>query len=624
MKNEERRMMCWGAGCQPANRTCAASLLSLFFILLFSFFTPAHAQTVHFSHPGGFYSDTFSLSLQLAYAPEGEPFTIRYTLNGNAPTECDPPYTAPIPLSAACLPRSALFRVPNVPEDRWYAPDSVERIIVVRAAAFDAEGYRRSPVITHSYLIDSLLHRRIALPVVSLCADSLSLFDADTGLMAPGWYFDRRYAYSTGNYFQRGRHWERPAAFAYYAPDGGATEQDCGLRVHGNSQRVLVQKGLSLYARREYGDNRFSYPFFGPDGRADYRRLVLRPWSTSWSGAGIEDWLCQHLADSLRFDHLATRPVVLFLNGEYWGIYFLEEKADEHYIEEHHGVDSRQVDLLAYWGDEVENGSAERWRAFYQWLEADGTDMGRLSNEVDTGAVMDYMLMQILILNDDWPVSNVRQWATDGTPWRWIFFDADGALASFPDNAAILDYMTYYSSHLRPSARGAVRRTEGSFQIHSSHTSPQSTLLFRRLFADRGFLEASMRRLRELVATHFDYRRSGALLQQVVKEVESEVPYQIRRFDKPSSMVRWRMAVEVIDEFLRTEPEAMVNEYAQYFGLEQSRSDLCTVYDRYGQPVATGRLHDLRAQLPKGVYYVRRDGDDPLKWTVDQPLKTNP
>lgn len=624
MKNEERRMRCWGAGCQPANRTCAASQLSLFFILLFSFFTPAHAQTVHFSHPGGFYSDTFSLSLQLAYAPEGESFTIRYTLNGNAPTECDTPYTAPIPLSAACLPRSALFRVPNVPEDRWYAPDSVERIIVVRAAAFDAEGYRRSPVITHSYLIDSLLHRRIALPVVSLCADSLSLFDADTGLMAPGWYFDRRYAYSTGNYFQRGRHWERPAAFAYYAPDGGATEQDCGLRVHGNSQRVLVQKGLSLYARREYGDNRFSYPFFGPDGRADYRRLVLRPWSTSWSGAGIEDWLCQHLADSLRFDHLATRPVVLFLNGEYWGIYFLEEKADEHYIEEHHGVDSRQVDLLAYWGDEVENGSAERWRAFYQWLEADGTDMGRLSNEVDTGAVMDYMLMQILILNDDWPVSNVRQWATDGTPWRWIFFDADGALASFPDNAAILDYMTYYSSHLRPSARGAVRRTEGSFQIPSSHTSPQSTLLFRRLFADRGFLEASMRRLRELVATHFDYRRSGALLQQVVKEVESEVPYQIRRFDKPSSMVRWRMAVEVIDEFLRTEPEAMVNEYAQYFGLEQSRSDLCTVYDRYGQPVATGRLHDLRAQLPKGVYYVRRDGDDPLKWTVDQPLKTNP
>ena len=44
----------------------------------------------------------------------------------------------------------------------------------------------------------------------------------------------------------------------------------------------------------------------------------------------------------------------------------------------------------------------------------------------------------------------------------------------------------------------------------------------------------------------------------MVKEVESEVPYQIRRFDSPSSMVRWRMALSVIDDFLRTEPEAMV------------------------------------------------------------------
>ena len=559
----------------------------------------ADGQAVQFSHNGGFYADTFSLSMQLMYAPDTLPLTIHYTLDGNTPTECDAPYTRPLPLSADCLPQANIYRVPTVPDDRWFQPDSVEKIIVVRAAAFDAEGYRRTPVTTHSYLIDSLAGRRTALPVVSLCVDSLSLFDPDTGLFVPGWYFDRRYPYGTGNYFQRGRQWERRAAFAYYAPDGSATELDCGLRVHGNSQRVLVQKGLSLYARREYGDNSFDYPFFGNGGREIFRRLVLRPWATSWSGAGIEDWLCQHLADSLRFDHLATRPVVLFINGEYWGIYFLEEKADEHFIEEHHGVDSREVDLLAYWGDEVENGSSARWNEFYQWLQADGTDFDRLAAQVDTGAVMDYMLMQILILNDDWPVSNVRQWASGPSPWRWIFFDADGALSSFPDNAAILDYMTF--------------RASGS----SSHTSLQSTLLFRRLFANRSFLEASMKRLREIVDTRFSYRRSGALLQQVVNEVEAEVPYQIRRFDKPSSMVRWRMAVEVIDDFLRTEPLAMVNEYAQYFGLDVPKSDLCTVLDRYGKLVATGHLQDLRPHLPRGVYYVRRIGDEPQKWIVN-------
>ena len=583
-----------GSGMKDSAAAGNLRKLFLFFIFNSSLFVPVSGQAVVFSHPGGFYADTFSLSMHIDFAPQGaEGYAIHYTLDGGEPTECATRYEAPLPLSAACYSQSEAYKVKTVPDDRWFAPDSVERIIVVRAAAFDSNGYRCSPVTSHSYLIDSLLGRRISLPVVSVCADSLSLFDHDTGLFVPGWYHDPHYAYSTGNYFQKGRHWEREAAMGYYAPDGTALEQDCGLRAHGNSQRVLVQKGMSLYARNDYGERSFDYPFFGDRGRRNYRRLVLRPWSTSWSGAGVEDWLCQHLADSLRFDHLSTRPVVLFLNGEYWGIYFLEEKADEHYLEARHGVEADSVDLLAYWGSEVENGAVERWEHFYRWLEREGSDIGYIAAQVDTGAVMDYMLMQILILNDDWPVSNVRQWAEPQGRWRWIFFDADGALSSFPDNAAILDYMTYKAS-------GA-----------GSHTSYRSTLLFRRLFADRQFLERSMARLREVVDTRFSYSRSGALLRDIVAQVESEVPYQIRRFDKPSSMVKWRLSVSLIDDYLRTEPEAMVNEYAQYFGLEVPRDGSFAAYDRVGRQVLPAGSREVQMQaLPKGVYFLRMDGGE--------------
>lgn len=578
--------------------------LGIYFVLLLAALSSATGQVVSFSHEGGFYADTFTLSMTLDYVPQGEgPYTIHYTLNGNEPTECDTLYRAPIALTEACYSTSSLYRVPTVPADRWFAPEAVERIIVVRAAAFDTDGYRCSPVTTHSYLIDSLLGRRITLPVVSLCADSLSLFDHDTGLFVPGWYHDPRYAYSTGNYFQRGRQWEREVSFAYYDVDGSVMEQTCGLRAHGNSQRVLAQKGLSLYARNDYGERTFRHPFFGEQARGNYRRLVLRPWSTSWSGTGIEDWLCQQIADSLRFDHLATRPVVLFINGEYWGIYFLEEKADEHFVEERHHVPSKDVDLLTYWGDEVENGTATRWDELYRWLE--GADLEReadydyLASQVDIDAVMDYMLMQILILNDDWPVSNVRQWAAPGRKWRWIFFDADGALSSFPDNAAILDYMTYKASG------------------PSTHTTLRSTLLFRRLFGSRRFLERSMGRLHEIVRTHFAYSHTGPMLADIVRQVESEVPYQIRRFDKPSSMLRWRMSVEVIDDFLRTEPEAMVNEYAQYFGLVLPPSEGFAAYDRYGRQVlpAGSREGQLKS-MPKGIYFLRRDSGEIMKMEI--------
>ncbi len=574
-------------------------------LLLLAVASPAMSQVVQFSHESGFYADTFSISMRLELDSSAtETYCIHYTFNGNAPTECDSLYRGPIVLSQRCYSKADAYRVQSVPDDRWFQPDGVEHIIVVRAAAFDSAGYRRSPVATRSFLIDSLMGRHISLPVVSLCVDSLSLFDYDTGLFVPGYYHDPYYSYSTGNYFQKGRHWERDASFSYLTSEGIVLTQDCGLRVHGNSQRVLVQKGLSLYARREYGDRFFRYRFFEQYPQERYRRLVLRPWSTSWSGAGVEDWLCQQVAQSLRFDHLVTRPVVLFLNGEYWGIYFLEEKADEHYVEERHGVPAKEVDLLAYWGGEVENGHVARWKEFYQWLE--NADLNRkedydyLVSQVDIDALTDYMLMQILVLNDDWPISNVRQWAAHNEKWRWIFFDADGALTSFPDNTPILDYMTYKAS--KPNR----------------HTSPQSTLLFRRLFGSQRFLKYSIERLREIAADQFAYGRTAAMLDDIVRQVRDEVPYQVKRFDKPSSMVRWRLALSTIDDFLRTSPEIMVKRYAQYFGLEEQESGLCTVYDLYGRKVAEGRCEDLKPNLPKGIFFVLPErGGEAMKWIVE-------
>lgn len=530
-------------------------------------------QEVVFSHDGGRYVDTFSLGMHVEYFPgPTQPLTIHYTLNGNEPTECDAQYTAPLPLTAECYSMSDIYRVQTVPDSRWYEPNGVEHIVVVRAAAFDVDGYRRTPVNTQAYVIDSLLGRRIQLPVVSLCTDSLCLFDYDTGIFVRGWNYNPALPYNTGNYFQKGRDWERRASFAFYDTTGDVLVQDCGLRTHGNSQRVLAQKGISLYARRDYGSNSFRYPFFANSSfnihhstLDSYRRLVLRPWKTSWSEAGVEDWLCQQLAEPLRCDNLASRPVVLFLNGEYWGIYFIEEKADEHYVEEHYGVENREVDFLAYWGDEVENGSDARWNAFYEWLEKadmkDDRNYEYLASQVDIDALMDYMLMQILVLNDDWPVNNVRFWAAEDHPWRWVFFDGDGALASFPRSAAILDYMTYRVPK----------------QI--THTSPRSTLLFRRLYDNEKFRRRSLERLSEIVATHFAYETTAPILQSIVDEVSSEVPYQIARFGTPSSMAKWKVSVSLIDDFLRKEPVAMLNEYAIYFGFSTGISDTMSIVD---------------------------------------------
>ncbi len=561
-------------------------------------------------------------------------FTIHYTLNGNIPTTSDALYTAPFTLSSDSYSRSNIFAIQNCPDTNWVQRSDVEHIVVVRAALFNADGVRRSEVATEAYLVNSLMERMITLPVVSICVDSAALFDFDSGIFIPGRFFDPANLFHSGNYCQKGREWERPANLSFIENGTTVLNQTCGLRIHGNRTRSLPQKGFTLYARQDYGQKNFSYSFFGDAAPSKFKRLVLRPWMGSWSTAGVEDWLCQQLATPLRCDNLATRPVVLFLNGEYWGIYFLEEKPDEHYIAGHYDYDDEDVDLLVNWGDEVENGSADDWNDMYQWLEtADLTveaDYSRLASEVDVDALLDYMLLQIFIANVDWPANNVRHWSADGSPWRWIFFDGDAAFANWRSKTEMLDYVT----------------CDDPAQTYPS--SPHASLLFRRMLANKDFMARSIDRFGELIHYHFGADHSLPLVDAVEDLLADEVQHQSARFENPVDISSWRHEISEIRKYLTSRTDDMLTTYIDYFGLESGETEslifpnpsagqatlrynaewggfvVVAIYDILGRQIYN-LTYDLHVginnislpQLSPGLYLIRvSDTTPPLRYIV--------
>ena len=157
----------------------------ILFLLLFAFRSELFSQTeVMFSHQGGFYDEPFALSLECSDLD----CHIRYTTNGGIPTENSKCYGMPLFLDESLYSISDIYTLPIAPVFESFVPDSVQHAIVIRAAAFDGNGERVSDVVTKTYLIRALGCDHHGLAVVSVCADSLSLFDYDTGIFVPGVY----------------------------------------------------------------------------------------------------------------------------------------------------------------------------------------------------------------------------------------------------------------------------------------------------------------------------------------------------------------------------------------------------------------------------------------------------
>ena len=200
------------------------------------------------------------------------------------------------------------------------------------------------------------------------------------------------------------------------------------------------------------------------------------------------------------------------------------------------------------------------------------------------------MLLQLLVANDDWPANNSRCWSTPDTRWRWIFYDGDGALSTAAEDASILDYMTN-ASHRQ-----------------STHSSYRASLLFRHLLGNRAFLLHSYHRLATLVESHFHYDRTAPLLWEIVGQVALEVPYQSVRFGIPSSVNRWNSTIDAIDTYLRTEPRAVLQRYADYFDLTEPDSTTFAVYDRYGRMLLPPGSNEYQTTaLPQGIYFLQPD-----------------
>ena len=570
----------------------------------------AQNDTVLFSVKGGFYENVFPLELHNT----NPQYHIRYTTNGNCPTAQSQVYTGPMTLNATMYSKSNIYTIVNTIPSQFYLPNDVERAIVIRAAVFDRNDNCVSQVVTNSYFIRSLGCDFHGLPVLSLSADSLSLFDYETGIFIPGINYDPADSTHTGNFKMKGREWERQINMEFYEPDNTGINQLCGLRTHGGASRTFQQKGMKLYAREEYGKKHFLFRFFKDSPFVKFKHLNLHSFRCSnWLQMGGTDYLSQVVAGNLNVDAMAVRETVVFINGEYWGIYTMEESPDERYIEEHYNVDVDSVVIIKYWG--VPNyGDPTEWREYLSYMkEADLTqpeDSAFAYSHTDVSNFIDYILMETFAANLDWPGNNVKiSQKGPGAPFRWMFYDGDGCYyrVNFQALQHILDLDV-------------------------------CNIVLSRFLENRDFRFQFCKRYEELSHTYFGYDYMKSVLEQYRHLVEGEVESQYKRFHFPNSVNRWYEDMVRADAFLSQRNQYFREELKDYLDVEEMTlamvscypnpfsdeiqismkdglygADEITIYDAMGRCVfmqpcqfAEGENHFvIRPKLPLGLYLLK-------------------
>ena len=429
-----------------------------------------------FSHPAGFYTEGFFLKL----TSDQPDTTIHYTLDGSEPTLNSPLYTTPIyidnlwgepnRLADQTTYLSSPYQLTEFDDNPyWDGPrGEIFKGNVVRARIFDEKSGESSPIMTASYFLDENIQKRYHLPVISLTTDPKYLLDYATGIYVMGEYYDQFYnpdlpipLHQPANYHQRGQEWERPINIELLETGGkSGFSQGGALRIHGGQTRGYPQKSLRIYAREEYGSgDSFQYELFpGLQNKTDnqpileFENFLLLNSGNDWPYTLFRDSLMQSLVSHTGLDTMAYRPVVVFLNGEYWGIYNMRQRLDEYYLASTYQLDPDKVVILRYYQDLFRGlpGDNNPYRAMLKFIGdndvSEKQNYDYIKTLMDTDNFIDYQASEIYFANTDWPLNNIRYWRyktdtynPDALPgqdgrWRWMLFDTDSGFGLLDKN----------------------------------------------------------------------------------------------------------------------------------------------------------------------------------------------
>lgn len=471
---------------------------------------PLVVEEPTFSVKSGFYNEAFQV--ELSGTPGAD---IHYTLDGSEPSERSELYKGPINVAAST--------------------DHNPKATIIRARCFGANE-NVSDITTEVYFVGPGMDKRFTDIVISIVGDPAGLTGSARGI------------FTDKNAENRGRDWERAVSIKMWDANGNQIiDQDGGVRVYGAYSRRYKIKSMKIFSRKSYD---VEHPDFVTDifqtPKADgsgvmsvYDKLVIRNGGNDFQFAFLRDELNQLLCKEAGFsDYEMVLPAVCYLNGKYYGYFWLHESYCDDYFKEKYGKkEGGRGEFIVVEGsdqskkedddDAEKNAAAATYNEMYNtYAKADLTDdvkYNELRKLIDVENYLDYFAVNVIVSNKDWPNNNYkayRYFAASGEEYGEGVYD--GRWRYLPHD---MDYS--YSLYGQREVQPDYDMLKHMLANNDERSAPLFASLMKREDCKKYFKD----KVKSLLDTAFSEETINKFLNQIMAERTNEMKYYYEHLD---------------------------------------------------------------------------------------------
>ena len=447
---------------------------------------------------------------------------------------------------------------------------SVSTTSVLRCITY-ADGQYPSDMINRTYIFE----QAPSLPALFVTTDPLSMFSQDSGLYVKGNNASMMEPNKGANFWSNR---ELPVVVEFF--EVGQSQKPAftvkgDYKISGQYSRAKEKKSFSVTMREEYGSKRLKYNLF-PDypELKKFKAFSVRNFGNNSGNDYLRDRVGTAMTEGLGVDYQRGRYIIVYYNGDYFGIHDLRERNNEYYYETKYDLDPNDIDLIDA-KNEASAGSSADYKAMIEWLgsntlESDA-NYNKIAEQIDIGNYMNYMQAEMFDNNRDWPHNNMKKWrvASQKTKWKWFLYDTDFGFGTnySMSNGNIFEYAANPSGTENAGFGMGMGMGMGG-NNNATGNIAEETILMNRLLGNASFKNAFINRFCVLLATNFESTRLLAMIEKLQSQVQSEMARDQQRWNYDASGMDRDLST--IKSFASSRQATIISEMSTYFGLSET------------------------------------------------------